>query len=359
MWSRLGIFISLVDLVLSQQSPVSLNIDFKTFLARSDPVWSWNVTSPLGMPTEWVQSLFTGNGNLGAMLWAQSLTELRINTHAQTLWDDRTPDLGLPYYLNNFVFDQPRLPTGFWRVTWSSGEAPLSITGRVSLYDGVAMVNITTTNGTCNLLFWCSASFDAEGADVLVIETSWTQNERCLLEFVPEIAESTWTGRDARYVPNPPPINKTTVITPESVLTLISQPHLPQKGTWHTTGYLRSQFDPLSATYILAVSPIFSSQTGSDSWVSNEVNTAQGLMPNLRTVHEEIWHEWWPIGGIVTFDYSILESFWYIQLYKFKSGTRRGIVHDLEGPWFIEGTDWPDLHWDLNLQVSTMPYASL
>ena len=139
------------------------------------------------------------------------------------------------------------------------------------------MVNITTTNGTCNLLFWCSASFDAEGADVLVIETSWTQNERCLLEFVPEIAESTWTGRDARYVPNPPPVNKTTVISPESVLTLISQPHLPQKGTWHTTGYLRSQFDPLSATYILAVSPIFSSQTGSDSWVSNGADARRAV----------------------------------------------------------------------------------
>lgn len=332
------------------QSPVTLDVDFNSFLYRSDPVWSWNASSPSGMPTQWVQSLFTGNGNLGAMLWAESLTELRINAHSQSLWDDRDPSLPLPYYLGNFVFDQPRLPTGFWRVTWESGQAPISVSGRVSIYDAVATLNVTTTNGTCNLAFWCSASFDAGGADVLVIETSWSENERCVLEFVPEIAESTWSGQDSRYIPNPPPLNKTSAISPESVLTLVSQPHLPIKGTWHSTAYLRSQFDPQSAIYILAVSPIFSSQAEADLWASNEVSTAQGLMPDLRIAHEQIWHEWWPIGGMVTFDYSILESFWYIQLYKFKSGCRRGIVHDLEGPWFIESTPWPDLHWDLNLQ---------
>ena len=28
-----------------------------------------------------------------------------------------------------------------------------------------------------------------------------------------------------------------------------------------------------------------------------------------------------------------------------------GRSYDLMGPWFIDGTDWPDLHWDLNVQL--------
>jgi alpha-L-fucosidase 2 len=331
-------------------SPVTLSVDFQSFLARADPIWSWNVSSPSGMPTEWTQSLFVGNGNLGGMLWANSLTELRLNTHAQTLWDDRTPDMGLPKYLNNFVFDQPRLPSGYWKITWNSGQSPMSITGRVSIYDAVASLNITTTNGSCILSFWASAAYDISsgGADVLVIETLSTDSEGCILEFIPEIAQSTWSGQDSRYIPNPPPINSTSVISPESVLTLVSQPHL--KGTFHTSGFLKTQLEPTSATYIFTISPVVSSQSLSDDWVKNQVITAQGLLPDLKTSHETVWHNWWPAGGFVTFEFSVLEAFWFIQLYKFKSGSRRGIVHDLEGPWFIEGTDWPDLHWDLNLQ---------
>jgi len=40
------------------------------------------------------------------------------------------------------------------------------------------------------------------------------------------------------------------------------------------------------------------------------------------------------------------------QQYKFNCATMRGEVHDLMGPWFIEYTPWPDLHWDLNVQYT-------
>ena len=35
------------------------------------------------------------------------------------------------------------------------------------------------------------------------------------------------------------------------------------------------------------------------------------------------------------------------------SAARAGrTVHDLQGVWFVPGTSWPDLHWDLNLQYT-------
>ena len=39
--------------------------------------------------------------------------------------------------------------------------------------------------------------------------------------------------------------------------------------------------------------------------------------------------------------------------YKLASATRPDRnVYDLMGPWYIEGTNWPDLHWDLNVQLT-------
>jgi hypothetical protein len=71
----------------------------------------------------------------------------------------------------------------------------------------------------------------------------------------------------------------------------------------------------------------------------------------LRARHEAWWAAWWPAGGWLTLDHAPLESFFYLQLYKFASGGRAGRgVHDLMGPWHIVGTPWPDLHWDLNVQ---------
>ena len=47
-------------------------------------------------------------------------------------------------------------------------------------------------------------------------------------------------------------------------------------------------------------------------------------------------------------------------MYKLASGTRSDRkVYDLMGPWFIDGTVWPDLHWDLNVQLTYYPlYAA-
>jgi hypothetical protein len=354
-WILLGAIAGgMLAAAVKPSSPVSLATDFSSFLARSDPVWSWNASSASTMPTEWVQSLFGGNGDLGFMLYAKSLTTLQLHVNRQTLWDDRTPDLGLPYYLGNFAYDQPRLPVGFFNITWQSNAAPSSVEGRVSLFDGVATLNVTTNSGTCLLSIWSSATHDSStpggGADVTVIESSWTGSEKCNIVFVPESAQSTWIGRDKRYVPNPPPISKTSVIAPELKLSLTSQPHLPVKGTFHTAAVLRQQMQDTSATYYFTVSKTLGNQNVSDAWATHEVVAAQQQMPSLRKAHEAAWHSWWPAGGFLTFEYSVLESFWYAQLYKFKSGARHNVVHDLEGPWFIEGTNWPDLHWDMNLQ---------
>ena len=217
-----------------------------------------------------------------------------------------------------------------------------------------ATLNISSEQGGyCMVALWASAEYDASagGADVIVIETSWGGGDACVVNFVPEEAISTWSGQDNRYVPNPPPINATRVLSPEQVLTTTSQPHLEQIGSWHTSALLRSQMTPTSATYYFTVTGVLESQSGADTAATASVTAAAAAGDSLRAKHEAWWHAFWPDGGFVTFEYSMVESFFYTQLYKFGSAARVGrSVHDLMGPWFIPGTDWPDLHWDMNLQ---------
>ena len=77
------------------------------------------------------------------------------------------------------------------------------------------------------------------------------------------------------------------------------------------------------------------------SWNASEValsliEQATGLLfSEVMALHETWWNAYYP-ASFVTFTDSILESFYWINMYKLASGTRADrIVYDLMGPWFI------------------------
>jgi hypothetical protein len=50
------------------------------------------------------------------------------------------------------------------------------------------------------------------------------------------------------------------------------------------------------------------------------------------------WHSFWPDGGFLTYEYTVLESLYFLMQYKFGSAARRGRAFmDLNGPWLIDG----------------------
>jgi hypothetical protein len=339
--------IALSSVTVSSQQPFPLSVDFPSFLARADPVYLWNSNS--SGPTEWVDALFGGNGELGYLLWQSNISTLQIDVSRTPVYDDRNASLGAPRFLNNFVFDKPRLPIGHFSITFL-GEPILSGDGRISLFSAVSSLNITTAAGNLSLAVWACAAWDT-AADVITVEASWSGASAPTITWVPEIAQSTWSGRNAEYVPNPPPTNASSVLRPGSVLNVTTQPHLA--GTAHATAVLRADSSGGdSAVLYVAISCVVASSDAASAEATSSVTAAAALgVSMLRAAHANWWANWWPAGGFLTLEDSIIESFVFVQLYKFASGARRGrSVHDLEGPWFIQGTDWPDLHWDLNLQ---------
>lgn len=325
-----------------------LNVNFSSFLARADPVFIWNASSP--GPTEWVDALFGGNGELGFLLWLSSPSTLRLDVSRQTVYDDRDASLGPPRFLNNFVYDAPRLPIGHFDIIFD-GQI-LSGLGRIALYNARSSLNVTSGDGTFSIAIWACAAWDT-AADVITIEAAWIGNGSSspTIAWVPEIAQSTWSGGNKDYVPNPPPLNASSSPSSGQLLNTTTQPHL--MGTAHATAVLRVDgSDGSTATLFVGISAVVASSEAATAAASASVTAAAQLgVPALRAAHEAWWADWWPAGGFITMEDSVIESFVYIQLYKFASGARRGrTVHDLEGPWFVTGTNWPDLHWDLNLQ---------
>jgi hypothetical protein len=105
LWSCIGATLIAGSASQGVSEPL-LAVDWHTFLSREDPFWTWDgSTAPA--PKVWYEGSFIGNGDLGAMLYADTPQSLRMDLGRQSVWDDRYP--GSAEYMGNFVFDRPRL----------------------------------------------------------------------------------------------------------------------------------------------------------------------------------------------------------------------------------------------------------
>lgn len=341
---------------LPPSSIANLRVDWPSFLARSDPMWSWSAynTTSAGRPDEWVKSLFGGNAMLGFMIFHDEGDNIvRIAISRADLYDDRTLEATPNAFMNNFVYDRPRLPVGSFRITFSS--TVVNATGRLVLYDARAEYTLQTSVGSVSIIVW--ACSDVETADVIVIEAASSGSEQASVEWVPAIAQSTWSGRDPKYTPNMPPRNSS-ASSNGGILNITTQTHL--RGTAHSTAVWQGVISESLITFV-SISPVLSTGSESDLWASKQVLAAQsaGLL-SLRNGHEAWWHSEWPKGGSLFLDYSVLEELFYVQIYKYLCAARRGRAFmDLMGPWFIDETNAPDVHFDWNIQgMYYLPFAA-
>ena len=352
-----------------------LNVSWPAFLARHDLTYQW---SPSSSMDNFYSGVWGGNGCLGFVMFASPIapSELTFVVSRVDVYDDRNPSM--PSFMNNFVYDQPRLPIAdlaVWFVD-AATNANLSIvegTARSELYSGL-------THGSINLrhpqddLSLCSVHFtilvaddgqedaaDAAGFISLKLNTtdpSCARSIKAQVALVPHLARSTWWNQDASYVENPPPI-VTNWATSQSSLTsnftLSTQEHL--NGTAHATGLVTSVSSANtslgSVTAYVTISGVLPNRSAASGLVAASLARAVNVpFADFASRTSSGWKSYWESsGGFLTGHDTLFEGFYYIQLYKFRCAVRpNGTVHDLQGPWFFYGTDWPDLHWDMNVQ---------
>lgn len=63
-----GLYLVLFFLTIVRAVNVDLQVDWREFISRSDPLWSFDTSKPETVPTMWFDSPFHGNGNLGMLI---------------------------------------------------------------------------------------------------------------------------------------------------------------------------------------------------------------------------------------------------------------------------------------------------
>jgi hypothetical protein len=328
----IGTLIMLSALHLRAASTVGLNVDWPSFLAKQDPVWS-------RMPTNYFEGPFVGNGLVGAILFRddKETNSLRFEIGRTDVYDHR-PEAGSVMHYGG------RLPIGHLLLT-PAGKI-LSSSFRTDLWNAEITGELTTDKGSITLR--CFAPSDSE---VLITQITPRGGEEAVkISFIPEQGNSSrYTAQPSRdknftYAPNPPFEVKET-----NGMGICVQPLAA--GSDYATAWKECREAGEVRTLWLSVANRGTITGSAEDAVANiEKAIKRGVM-ELEKVHRAWWHAFYP-ASFVTLPDARLESFYWIQLYKMASAMRENRpVVDLMGPWY-KNTVWAAYWQNLNTQLA-------
>jgi hypothetical protein len=364
----------------SVPTSVNLDVDWASFLARSDLLWNWTGSSA---PQTWQDGGFFGNGLVGGCVYFPSTNLLEVHVSRTDLYDDRSGASNLSVG-NNFVFDRPRLPIGLLHVEWSGADTLASAWMRMELWNGLIQGSLSFASGT-SLSFALFAQADPAVGRAIVLNTATSYAGSgssspltFSLSYLPLAVDSTWHAQSSSYQPNPVPeyipwsaagVPSTVVVQPhltgsEHAIGLattgsgVSAPTSPSTSGSNpygpfTPGHVVQLSVPSTATTVVVLTPVGTNQ---GNLATALLSSAITQLPQQLPASSAWWNAFWSgvasgEGSFVTWEQSWMESFYYIQIYKFACATGDNIpgtyaVHDLQGPFTaLPQTDWPDLHW--------------
>ncbi|MGG1513981.1 glycoside hydrolase family 95-like protein [Paenibacillus oryzisoli] len=310
-------------------------LDWPSFMARHDLTWSVK-------PISWDEGAFIGNGVIGAMIYSE---EHRDKRHVLRFVLGRTdvtaqkPGGGFP----------PRVPVG---------ELHLELTGwyyqpssvRIDLWNAEMRAEITTTVGTVTV----RAFVHSEDA-VLAVELETSESEKD--------ARMTWYAFSEvdPVLKNADGINLNQYIPKAQVVR-----HTAADGV--TIGVQKFDHDG-GCTTAWTESPAASSPHLRRLWLSIEngfdEQAQRKVEANVREAakqpwdtwveaHRSWWHQYYR-QSFVSIPDTMLEGFYWIQMYKLASATRSdGMIMDNQGPW-LTTTPWAGVWFNMNVQMSYSP----
>ena len=339
-----------VLLVVVSAGAVVVKVDWASFLARSDPTWTQ-------APSVWHEAPFVGNGKLGGWLKVNS-SVLQLKIGSTSIWDDRPKGKPFNTVPENFMCTSPRLPIGHFELD-GIAVPPNSTTMRMRLHDA------EMTGSIGDAVSWrVFAHAVYSEADVLAIELHKNASGLSALSagplkwtFVPaSFNRRVWQASCHGLPPNPPPLKP--IVGADGAVVVV-QKHL--RGTEHATAYLTvpgatagTDATGTSLTYISTSDVLAAGESAAVALAAVRAGRAAGI-DALTASHRRWWHAYYS-RSFLTLSEPQVESFYWIQMYKIASATRADRpVYDILGPWDVNSTHWPDIHFDLNLQLTYQP----
>src|SRR5947207_5731223 len=304
------------------------DVRWAQFLSTVDMVWK-------RMPAVWYEGPYLGNGFLGSGIYAEpGANAVRFNVQHSQVQDHR-PEFGS-------LFGLARLPIG--HLTLTPVGAVTGVDWRLDVWNADLRGTITTAAGSLAV-----RAFVHSRRPVLVVEVTASAGEDGFAwAFVPAVAGSpradpVWNKPPpAGYTANPAP-----TVTRTGALEVVAQPLLAGGG--HATAW---QEVARGSTRTLYASVAWShpQDTAAADAVAAVRSAARLPAWLLAVEHRDWWHDYYRRGFLSLPD-ERMQSFYWIQLYKVASATRREApVMATCGPW-LEPTPWPATWWNLNAQL--------
>ncbi|HEX8545859.1 MAG TPA: hypothetical protein VF691_02795 [Cytophagaceae bacterium] len=320
----------------SQTAQIHHKIDWEKFMSNHDMVLDT-------MNSYWYDGAFLGNGLLGAMVHREDAKSVR--------WDINRSDVTDSCIGTLEGYKNTRIPIGKF-VLKAKGNI-ISCKSRLDLWNAELNGTIITDQG--QIIF---KSYIHAIDMVMVTEIEGTGGEKNTdFKFVPELSAciKDWACCDVPEKGTYQSPNPTATVTVKNNVTYHTQ--LLQSKESFTVAY--SHF-PLGNKTIHVSTIAFAGRFSVNPYTAEKImaNATHMQYPKLEASHRYWWHNFYPKSFISIPD-TKLESFYWIQQYKYGSATRpEGPVIDLMGPWY-HYSPWRAVWWNMNIQVTYMPlYAA-
>lgn len=335
-------------------SPDTLRADiyWPAFLARHDLVWE-------DLPWQWNEGAFLGNGQLGVVAYA-TLADNRFDFHLgradvtdHRKAPDRKTSRGAPgTEVMDVMYEFPRLDVG--RIALRPAG---KITGgnlRVDLWNAEVTGKITTDRGDLKLRAVILRDRMAQRIDVRSTERDaagkplpYTWEFRPGNPSSPRALVFPDRPESKAYVTNPPPRFARLGDVPVCVQSL-------KAGGDYATAWLDQRASATEGTLYVSTANEVPASDRSATLAVRTVQDARAHADADLAAHRVWWHAYYPKSFLSIPD-ARLESFYWIQLFKFACASRPdGPPIDNLGP-FYRTTQWPGLWWNLNVQLTYWP----
>ncbi|MDF2963687.1 MAG: hypothetical protein K0S39_5422 [Paenibacillus sp.] len=292
-------------------------------------------------PVSWDEGAFIGNGMIGAMIYSEEHRDKRNVLRfvlGRTDVTARKPKGGYP----------PRVPVGELHLELAGWiYQPLSI--QVDLWNAELRAEITTTVGNVKVRAFVHSR---DMALAVELETSEEERDAKLQWYAFSEVDEVLKNADGRNLNQYIPHTEVSRYSQEEVAIGVQQ-FSPQGGC--TTVWMES-FDaekPDRRILYLSIA------NGAEQAVQEEAvsvirQAVSRPWEQWVESHRSWWHDYYR-QSFVSIPDTMLEGFYWIQMYKLASATRAdGMIIDNQGPW-LAPTPWPGVWFNMNVQMSYSP----